>query len=723
MRTLRFAVLALLIGAPLAAQKSDADLNFLSSLDEFDHIREMLPSYLKRHALEFLDKREQQFGHLSTLDDLRIRKAYVREVMLRDLGGLPERTPLNARLTGELDRGDYKIQKIIFESQPRFYVTANLYLPKTGRPPYPAVLYPLGHELGAKSHSAWQVMLSSLAKKGYVALAWDPIGQGERIQIYDPDFEDSKVRASTTEHTVQGIQCLLIGDHLARYTIWDGMRALDYLLSRPEVDPKRVACTGNSGGGTHTAYLSALDDRIQVAAPSCYITSWRQMLNTIGPQDAEQVFPNWLRDGLDYPDFIYAFAPKPYRMLSAIRDFFPIGGARETFEEAKGVYSRVGAAEKISMFEADDGHGYTHPRRMAGYAWFARWLKGEEDERPEPDIQIATAQDLQCTPSGQVVDLPDAETVYSLNRKRAAQIRRPPVSPDGLRARVRELTGFSPVAATVTQHSCGAIERDGYRIEKLIYESEPGIHVPALLFVPQTGGALKRPAMVYLNGRGKAAGVSEDVEPIVKAGVIVLSLDARGMGETQASTEKNAGDFGRYFGDFDSAMTAIIIGKTMPGMRALDIARGVDLLVARDDVDGSNIFGFGKDSGAVPMLYAAMLDTRVRRVALEGMLVSYDSVISHRIHQQIFEEVVPSALKYYDLPDLIGGLAPRPVWIVNAVNGLGHPVPSSEVRDTYTRATQAFTSAGAGRQIHVGERKPGESISAIYPELVHAAAH
>jgi cephalosporin-C deacetylase-like acetyl esterase len=725
MRTHRFAALALLIVAPLTAQRSD-ELNFLSGLDEFDHIREMLPSYLKRHALEFLDKREEQFGHLSTLEDLARRKAYVREVMLRDLGGLPERTPLNARVTGEIDRGDYKIQKIIFESQPKFYVTANLYLPKTGQPPYPAVLYPLGHELGAKSHSAWQIMLGSLAKKGYVALAWDPIGQGERIQIYDPDFEDSKVRASTTEHTVQGIQCLLIGDHLARYTIWDGMRALDYLLSRPEVDARRVACTGNSGGGTHTAYLSALDDRIQVAAPSCYITSWRQMLNTIGPQDAEQVFPNWLRDGLDYPDFIYAFAPKPFRMLSAIRDFFPIGGARETFAEAKGVYSRIGAPDKFSMFEADDGHGYTHPRRMAGYAWLARWLKGEKDERPEPDIQIATAQDLQCTSSGQVVDLPDAETVFSLNRMRAAQIRRPTLSPDGLRARVRELTGYTAVEGPVTQRSYGAILRDGYRIEKLTYESEPGIQVPALMFLPQTGGALKKPAMLYLNGRGKAAGVSEDVEPMVKAGFIVLSLDARGTGETQVSTEKNAGDFGRYFGDFDSAMTAIIIGKTMPGMRALDISRGVDLLLARQDVDGANIFGFGKDTGAVPMLYAAVLDNRIRRLALEGMLVSYDSIVSRRIHQLVFEEVVPSALKYYDLPDLAGGLAPRPLWIVNAVNGLGHPLASREVGDAYAGATRAFAAAGAGQQIHVVERRPGDSISAIYPDLVHvtpAAAH
>src|SRR5579864_5660286 len=378
------------------AQHSEADdLDFLHGLSKYEQIRRMLPDYMEREAQTLISGRQHSLD-VSTPEALARRRAYVRERILHEIGGLPDRTPLNAHTVDTLQRDGYRIEKVIFESQPHFYVTANLYLPKTGRPPYPAVLYPLGHELGAKSHNAWQQMLASLAKKGYVALAWDPIGQGERIQIYDEDFEDSKVRASTTEHTVQGIQCLLIGDHVARYTIWDGIRALDYLLSRPEVDPKRVACTGNSGGGTHTTYLSALDDRIQVAAPSCYISSWRQMLHTLGPQDAEQVFPYWIRDGLDYPDFIYAFAPKPFLILSAIRDFFPIDGAREAFEEAKHVYSRIGAEGKLAMFEADDGHGYTYPRRMAAYPWFARWLKGAEDHEPEPKVDIATEAELQC---------------------------------------------------------------------------------------------------------------------------------------------------------------------------------------------------------------------------------------------------------------------------------------------------------------------------------------
>jgi hypothetical protein len=360
-------LLCLFLGQSLRAQRpSPENLDFLNGLSEYERIQEMLPAYIQQRAQALAEARKQSL-RLRSMEDVARRRQYVRERMLRALGGLPERTPLNARTVGEVDRDGYRIEKVIFESQPRFYVTANLYLPKSGQPPYPAILYPLGHELGAKANATWQQNLATLARKGYVAIAWDTLGQGERIQQFDEDFEDAKLRASTTEHTVIGIQCLLTGQHIARYTIWDATRALDYLLSRKEVDPKRVAATGNSGGGTHTAYMAALDDRIQVAAPSCYITSWHWMLKTLGPQDAEQVFPNWLKDGLDYPDFVYAFAPKPYRVLSAIRDFFPIDGARESFREAQEVYAALDAAGKISMVEADDGHGYSHPRRMAGY--------------------------------------------------------------------------------------------------------------------------------------------------------------------------------------------------------------------------------------------------------------------------------------------------------------------------------------------------------------------
>ncbi len=692
----------LLIGVSsgLAAQSAES-LDFTAGLPDFRDLRNMLPSYLNRAVFALLDERERRIAQLATAQDVAARRDYIRKRMQEALGGpFPERTPLNARVVGVLDHDGYKVEKIVFESQPRFYVTANLYLPKSGHPPYPAVLFPLGHEAGAKSHNTWQQILITLARKGFVSLAWDPIGQGERSQLYDADLGESKVVRSTTEHSMVGIQCLLAGDNLARYTVWDGMRALDYLLSRPEVDPKRVACTGNSGGGTHTAYLSALDDRIQVAAPSCYLTSWRRLVLSIGPQDAEQNLPPWLAAGLDHADFVLAFAPKPYLILSAIRDFFSIAGARDTFEEARRVYGILDAQEKIKMVDADDGHGYTKPRRLAAYSWLTRWLKGSEDNEGEQTEAVDTEETLRATETGQVATSLGGESVFSLNRKRIDQFR-PKRDPSARRA--QELTGFQRPAGSLIVRPYGRITRSGYGIEKLIYETEPGITVPALLFVPDTG-ASRKPAILYVHGRGKSA-AAPDAAQLVAAGFVVLAIDQRGAGETAFSTPDLGSDFPRWFGDYASAMRALLIGRTLVGMRAADIVRAADLLAADPRVAADRIYGFGRDAGAVPLLHAAAFDPRIKKLALEGMLLSYESVVNNRIHRNVFENVIPGVLRHYDLPDLVAAVAPRPVEIVNAVDPLGQRVPLAEVSKLYTRA-------------RVSERKPDETLTSAYRDFL-----
>jgi cephalosporin-C deacetylase-like acetyl esterase len=688
---LRSALLTLLLLAPLPAPAQEkTDVDFLANMDEFHDIRKMLPARLSQEVNLRLRQRAATVARISTLDAIAARRKLVRATILDAIGGLPERTPLNARITGTLDRGDYKIEKIVFESLPRFFVTANLYLPKRGSAPYPAILFPLGHELGGKSHFAWQQVLGSLARRGYVALAWDPLGQEERKQFFDPDWNDSKFFASTVEHTELGAQCMLVGDALARYTIWDGIRALDYLLSRPEVDKTRIGATGNSGGGTHTTYLSALDDRIQVAAPSCYINSWRVLLDALGPQDAEQVFPGWLKNGMDFPDFIYSFAPKPFLVLSAIRDFFPIGGVRETFAEAHGVYQALGIPDKLQKVEADDGHGYSKPRRQAAYRWFGRWLKSEDDDGAEQDVPSASSEELWATPTGQVSTAFHGEDVFSLNLKRYESVKsvRPPLS----LAKVKDLAAFAPASGGLNIKTYGTLERGGYRIEKLTYESEPGILIPALIYLPEAHAA-RSPAIIYADGDGKQAS-REAAELLVRKGNIVMSIDARGLGETRPALDTRD-HFFTWFADHDNAETAILLGKTLVGMRAADIARGVDLLAARSEVDPANIAGIGRGAAAVAMLHAAAFDPRIRKLVLQEMLVSYDAIVTHRIHRQMFEQIVPSALKFYDLPDLVNSLTPRPVWMINARNPLGQVLPPAEVRAVYGRA-QVQVTRGEG---------------------------
>src|SRR4029077_5240563 len=266
--------------------------------------------YLTAIARNDWTARDARIAAMRTPAEVEQRQAYVRSKIVELLGGFPERTPLNPRITGSFVRDGYRVEKLIFESRPKFFVTADVYVPSSGHPRYPAVLGVAGHSPPSKAAPVYQRGWISLAKRGFIVLAFDPPGQGERSLYYDPELGRSRVALGTAQHTMAGLQCILTGSSLANCEVWDGIRAFDYLLTRSDVDPKRIAVAGNSGGGTQSAYLAALESRLAAAAPSWYLTSWEKLWSGPGPQDAEQVFANFLKDGLDFPDFLIAFAPK-----------------------------------------------------------------------------------------------------------------------------------------------------------------------------------------------------------------------------------------------------------------------------------------------------------------------------------------------------------------------------------------------------------------------------
>src|SRR6266508_1383996 len=215
---------------------------------------------------------------LKGVADVDAYRARVRRNLWDVLGGEPERTPLNARIVGTIPRDGYRIDKVIFESRPGFYVTGALYLPTRGRPPYPAVLRPLGHYPHGKATylrggGEVQGHCAALAGKAYAVFTFDPYGQVERGSYFDT--------GSGNNHFVQGTQGFLTGMHLGQHYLWDSIRALDYLLGRPEVDPDRVCVTGTSGGGAQTLYHAALDERVNVAVLVCYVMESHRQIGTL----------------------------------------------------------------------------------------------------------------------------------------------------------------------------------------------------------------------------------------------------------------------------------------------------------------------------------------------------------------------------------------------------------------------------------------------------------
>lgn len=634
-----------------------------TTLDVTTGLDGMVDRYLTIVARERWEARAASVAALRTPAAVRERQAYIRKTMIEEIGGFPGKTPLKARVTGRLDRPGYTVEKVIYESQPRYYVTANLYVPKTGKPPYPAVLGTAGHSIDGKAADIYQHAWIGLAKRGFVVLAYDPPGQGERLEYIDRATGKSHMPGGGTgEHSMAGIQCLLTGTNIARYMSWDGIRGFDYLLTRAEVDPKRIAVAGNSGGGTQSSYLAVFEPRLAAAAPSCYITSWSKQWSAGGPQDAEQNFAGFLKDGMDFPDFLIAFAPKPIQMATAIRDFFPIDGARATYAEARRVFTALGAGDRVGYFEYDDTHGWSKPRREATYRWFMKWLYGREDDGAEPEIKIEPVKALQVTETGQVAtSIAGAETVQSLNAALAERIypKRAAAAGKNVAELVQARLAVPAKRGIPAWDRRGIVERQGYRIEKIEIQPEPGITVPALAFVPAEG-PVRKPAVLWLNPAGKAADAGEGgaIEGVVRAGNIVFAVDARGWGESAPPAARGTG----YSSAYQMAQRSFLTGRTLVGMQTGDVLRAFDYLNSRHDVDSGRIAVLGKGNGGVVALYAAALEPRMVKIGRQQAPSSYMEIVRAKMHQGITDIVVPGVLRDFDLPDVAASVLPRTLW-------------------------------------------------------------
>jgi dienelactone hydrolase len=635
----------------------------------------MLNRYLLEQARQQFDARRKAIAAIKTPEDIVKRQGTLRAFFLRSLGDLPTRTPLNPHFAGSLRGDGYRVDKVIFESRPGHHVTANFYVPE-GKPPYPGILLPCGHSDNGKAYEQYQRIAILLAKNGMAVLCYDPIGQGERLQRLDD--QGKPVVRGTTEHTMAGIGAILVGRQEASYRIWDGLRALDYLASRPEVDPRRLGCTGNSGGGTLTSYLMALDDRIAVAAPSCYITSLERLFATIGPQDAEQNITGQVAAGMDHADYITLRAPKPTLLTVGTRDFFDIQGSWDTFREIKLIYGRLGYGERVDLFESDEPHGFTRPRRIATARWMSRWLLKRDEALDEPDCSIASDADLQCTESGQVLREFKGKSVFDLNAERAQELRATRAAAGAkqsdaqFRADVRKLLGdtkFTPAKPRVV----GTLLAHDRTIRKLIFDVEPGIAVPALdILAAKTDSpsrVIVKAGVDWERDLAKPGAMDE----LLNSHMRVVLISVRGMGETDPRAEsRRDSPFGS---DWKEALLGIHLARPLLGQRVADVLAVVEGLKAEHgEGPGFHLVGVGAAGPIV--LHAALLDEKdlIKEVTLERSLSSWEDLVKQGISRDQLGNVVPGALRVYDLPDLAARLAPRPVHVKSVVDASGQPV-------------------------------------------------
>lgn len=660
----------------------------------YRHLHQMADGYLAQRIAE-VENCEQGPAWQA-------RKKKIRENLLVSIGGLPAKTPLPARTVATLDRPAFTVEKIIYESLPRFYVTACLFLPKNRTGPAPAVIYCSGHADAAFRSPVYQRVIINLVEKGFAVLAFDPIGQGERYQYLDEKGQPD-LGGPTTEHSYAGLQSLIIGESVARYMIHDGIRAVDYLLTRPEVDPHRIGITGRSGGGTQSAYIAAFDDRIHAVAPENYITTFRRIWAAIGPQDAEQNFLSAHKLGLDHGDLLSVRAPKPALMLTTTRDYFSIQGARETYREVKGIYRLYGAESEFGFAEDDYQHGSTAANREAMNAFFQRALSQPGDPT-DRDVELFDPEELQVTETGQVVSALNSRTVFDLNQEHSRPIPKynlqDPYHRLALKTKIREITGIEPPPPYQTAVFTGRMQREDYTIEKYFLEFEDGHYPIPFLLVAQPSES-RRPLVVYLHSEGKEAALQPggEIEQLVRAGYEVLAPDLLNVGELAATSFR--GDSHIEGVSFNLILGSSLVGKSLPALQTEDLMAIMDFIGRERGEGASEITVLADGQYALPVAHYAALGSPFAQTVLRRPPAAWrDLLRTERYLPELAYTVVPGALPYYDWPDLLALGASDRIILAEPQNASGSGLEASAIDDYYRKVKEQSARPG-GPQVSI----------------------
>jgi dienelactone hydrolase len=635
------------------------------SLKPLNRFPRMVQEYFVRNVRRIENQADARRAALKTKADAEAYVSDVREKIQQSFGPWPDKTPLKPRITGTVERDAYRIEKIIFESRPNFLVTANLYIPK-GRPfPLPGVVGTCGHSAPGKMIAVYQSFAQGLARQGYVVLIYDPIGQGERLQYPDENLK-SKVGVGVREHLYAGNQQFLVGEFFGSWRTWDGIRALDYLLTRDEVDPKHVGVTGNSGGGTMTTWLAGVERRWTMAAPSCFVTTFRRNTENELPADTEQCPPLALALGLDHSDFLAAMAPKPVIILAKEKDYFDARGSEEAHRRLRALYKLFGAEENAELFIGPGYHGYSQENREAMYKVFNR-VTGISDTYKEPELVIENDETLWCAPKGQVCTL-DSRPVYAFTKELSQELaekRRKRIPLRQLKREIAKVLGFRGPNAFQTGKTAPE-----YRIMRnwrwrkypkphwttYVVETEPGIQAivyrlneERLLSRPPEG---KKRAILYISHQSSDAELRSEplIAELIEAepNSAVYTCDVRGIGESQPDTCNENSYLTAYGSDYFYAIHSIMLGKPYPGQRTRDIIRVLQWLKS---CGHEEVHLVAKGWGTIPATFAAVLSDQVKRVTLKNALTSYSDIAESETYSWPLSSLVPNILKSFDLPD------------------------------------------------------------------------
>jgi dienelactone hydrolase len=652
----------------------------------------------------------------ATLGEWKARAAHLRR-RIRVSAGLwptPERCPLAPRVTGRVEHEGYTIENVYLQSWPGFYVCGNLYRPQ-GAGPFPGVLCPHGHWSRGRLHDEERGSIPArcigFARQGIVALAYDMIGYNDSgVQIAGragEDLGDGGPETGAHRGHFRGRRAALWGVSLLGLQLWNSVRALDYLASLPGVDAGRLGCTGASGGGTQTFLLAAVDERVRVAAPVNMISAHFQ-----GGCDCENAAN--LRLDATNVEIGALMAPRPLLMVSATGDW-TVNTPEVEFPAVQAIYRLYGAEERVATAQVDAPHNYNQASREAVYAWFGRWLLGEEGEAPRERPYVLDPPERMRVFAGPA-DLPaGALSPPELTEQRIAGAQ---AQIEALQPRdaatlhaYRETMGVAyryalnatlPHEGELAVQGREAVEQGGYTAQALLLgRASAGERTPALLLEPAEGAL---GAALVVHGEGTAAALAfgaqalaeHPLDPtpgslvaaLLERGLAVLTLDAYGTGSASDLAALAGLERDRSVPHFEC------FNRTDAALRVQDVLTGLGALRARvDRRQAVHLVGLGQ-AGLWCLLARALAGATVGRTVVDGALFACDDDGAWAGSLYL-----PLLRRAGDLRTAVALAAPGPLWVHNAAPDF----PAAWCR-------QAFRAAGAADALHV-RGKPADATA------------
>ena len=585
-----------------------------------------------------------------------------RSFFLDAIGGVPDDgSPLNPQTLGVIEREKYTLNKVMYQSLENYYVTANLYIPGELDGPAPAILLCLGHSRDGKGYGAYKAMADLLAKNGFVVLAFDPPGQGERLNLIDRNTGIQKVQWGTREHSWLGLLCSLSGNSISRYFIRDAQRGIDYLSSLPEVDASKIGATGISGGGTQTSYLALVEDRISAAAPGCYVTNRLTYMKKFHAHDAEQNIFGHIPAGFDYCDFFVNFAPKPLLFLGAAYDFFPIEGLYQTYNIVKSAYEIYEKENNCQIYVDNNVHGFSPALRREALTFFANVLAGKNKSELDFDEAPLETNELQCTKSGYV--LTDYPTIKGLDEKIIGELpEKSSLSGEQLRTHIKSLIlrdrkNDSLFPKIVSDE----LTVQGYNIERIFFDSEQDITITAEMIKPHNNTSRLQTVLALLpEGTNTTANHDKMSELFFRLGADknIFIVDVRGVGGARiADSWLDELSYRNMYGTlFKIAYNYWMLGDNFVTIRAFDALCALRYLRSREDVDVDNIEIYAEDDLAFVGLLTSVADNNIRNTKLRNLPSSYRQEASKVYYdRKLLNEwtTIHGMLKDFDIPDLL----------------------------------------------------------------------